>query len=212
MRASGNLSRRRKKYKSSYGHGISRVPRKIMTARGSRFFWVGAVAPGTVGGRKAHAPKATKCVIKLINATEQAKAMRSALSATVDSKIVQARGHKTPEAYPFILSDDFEKIQKTKDLRNAFLSLKIGDELERASQRSVRAGKGKMRGRKYKTRKGPLVVVSQDCELLRLQNIPGVEVVKVDELNAELLAPGTNPGRMTFFTGSALKKVGGMFK
>ena len=107
MRASGNLSRRRKKYKSSYGHGISRVPRKIMTARGSRFFWVGAVAPGTVGGRKAHAPKATKCVIKLINATEQAKAMRSALSATVDSKIVQARGHKTPEAYPFILSDDF---------------------------------------------------------------------------------------------------------
>ena len=70
-----------------------------------------------------------------------------------------------------------------------------------------------MRGRKYKSKVGPLFVVSKDCELLRLQNIQGVEVVRVDNLNAELLAPGTNPGRMTFYTESALKKMkeGSMF-
>src|SRR3989344_8977416 len=45
-RQSGKLSRRRRDYKGSYGHGISRVPRKSLTKRGTRFYWVGAVAPG----------------------------------------------------------------------------------------------------------------------------------------------------------------------
>ncbi len=59
-RASAKLSRRRHVYKTSYGIGISRVPRKIMSSRGTRMNWVGAFAPGTVGGRKAHPPKAGK--------------------------------------------------------------------------------------------------------------------------------------------------------
>ena len=49
MRHSAEISRRRNSYKTSYGHGISRVPRQIMSHRGERFNWVGAVAPGTVG-------------------------------------------------------------------------------------------------------------------------------------------------------------------
>ncbi|MFC2135964.1 50S ribosomal protein L4, partial [Bacteroidota bacterium] len=53
-RASAELSRRRRKYRGSYGMGISRVPRKIMSRRGTRMNWVGAFAPGTVGGRRAH--------------------------------------------------------------------------------------------------------------------------------------------------------------
>ena len=57
MRASAKLSRRRRDYKGSYGFGISRVPRKVLSRRGTRFFWVGAVAPGMVSGRKAHPPK-----------------------------------------------------------------------------------------------------------------------------------------------------------
>ena len=48
-RASAKLSRRRRDYRGSYGIGISRVPRKIMTRRGTRMNWVGAFAPGTVG-------------------------------------------------------------------------------------------------------------------------------------------------------------------
>jgi len=59
-RSSAKLSRRRHVYKTSYGIGISRVPRKIMSSRGTRMNWVGAFAPGTVGGRKAHPTKAGK--------------------------------------------------------------------------------------------------------------------------------------------------------
>jgi large subunit ribosomal protein L4e len=37
------------------------------------------------------------------------------------------------------------------------------------------------------------------------QNIPGVQAASVNELNAELLAPGTHPGRLTLYTESAIK-------
>ena len=82
-RHSARISRRRHKYKTSYGHGISRVPRKIMSHRGERFNWVGALAPGTVGGRRAHPPKAEKIVDQKINKKERKKAIRSALAATL---------------------------------------------------------------------------------------------------------------------------------
>ena len=66
-RYSSKLSRRRRQYKGSYGHGMSRVPRKVMWRRGMQFGYVGAHAPGTVGGRRAHPPKAEKRWNKKIN-------------------------------------------------------------------------------------------------------------------------------------------------
>ncbi|MFH1399970.1 MAG: 50S ribosomal protein L4, partial [Nanoarchaeota archaeon] len=60
MRHSVEVSRRRRKYRGSYGIGISRVPRKILSRNGTRMNWVGAEAPGMVGGRRAHPPKAEK--------------------------------------------------------------------------------------------------------------------------------------------------------
>ena len=69
-RASAKLSRRRHKYKGAYGHGISRVPRKILNRSGTRFSWVGAVAPHMVGGRRAHPPKADKIIEQKINKKE----------------------------------------------------------------------------------------------------------------------------------------------
>ena len=66
-RASAKLSKRRKNYKTSYGHAISRVGRKIMWRRGRQFGWVGAFAPGTVGGRRAHPPKSEKEMMVKIN-------------------------------------------------------------------------------------------------------------------------------------------------
>ena len=59
-KVSAALSKRRRKYRGSYGHGISRVPRKILSRRGTSMNWQGAFAPGTVGGRRAHPPKAEK--------------------------------------------------------------------------------------------------------------------------------------------------------
>lgn len=209
MRASAELSRRRRKYRGSYGFGISRVPRKILSRRGTRMMWVGAFAPGTVGGRRAHPPKAERIWEQKVNKTENRKAIRSALAATVNKGLVQARGHQVPETYPFIINTEFEKIAKTRDVMAAFAELGFGNELERAEQKKVRAGKGTMRGRRYKRRKGPLVVVSSmDVALIKgARNVPGVDVIVVDQLNAEVLAPGTHAGRVTLYTEAAIKRL-----
>lgn len=208
MRHSAELSRRRKKYRGSYGHGISRVPRKILTRRGTRFFWVGAVAPGTVGGRRAHPPKVEKIWDKKLNVKERRKAIRSAMSATMIKDVVVARGHKVPAEYPFVVANDFEKIAKTQDVLGTLETLGFADEIQRTSERKIRAGKGKMRGRKYKQVNGLLIVVSEQCKIqVSARNIPGVAVVNVKYLNAMNLAPGANPGRATIFTEGAIKKI-----
>ena len=207
-RASAKLSRRRRDYRGSYGIGISRVPRKIMTRRGTRMNWVGAFAPGTVGGRRAHPPKSEKIWWKKINNREKAKAIRSAIAATIIKEIVAERGHLMPSNYPFILDDKFEQINKTKEVIEAFNRIGMGNELERIKEKKIRAGKGKARGRKYKKKKGPLIVVSKPDKLSKaVGNIPGIDVAEVKSLNAELLAPGAKAGRLVLWTAAAINTL-----
>ncbi len=206
-RASAKISRRRHDYRGAYGYGISRVPRKILSRRGTRMNWEGAFAPGTVGGRRAHPPKAVKKWHKKINKKEKRKAIRSALSASIIEELVKKRGHLIKD-YPLIVEDKFEDIGKTKDVIKALGKLGLNDELKRCSVRKIRAGKGKNRGRKYKTKKGPLIVVSKDCKLKKsASNLSGFDVEVVENINVELLAPGTIPGRATIFTESAIKRL-----
>ncbi len=207
-RQSAKISRRRRNYKGSYGLGISRVPRKTMSRSGRRFNWVGAFAPGTVGGRRAHPPKAEKNWSIKINKQENRKAIRSALAATVSKQIVSDHGHRVPESYPFILSG-VEDIAKTADAKKFMTLLGLSDELDRTKEKSIRAGKGKARGRKYKMKVGPLFVVSKKCTLMKsARNIPGIEIVEVSKLNAKMLAPGAKPGRLTIFSDQAIERLG----
>lgn len=73
--------------------------------------------------------------------------------------------------------------------------------------RKMRAGKGKMRGRRFRQRRGPLVVYSPEedgQELVRaFRNIPGVETSSVFCLNLLQLAPGGHLGRFIVWTSSA---------
>ncbi len=202
---SAYLSKRRNTYKSTYGIGQSRTPRKTLSRRGTRFFYVGAFAPQTVGGRRAHPPKAEKDWDQKINIKERRKAIRSALAATMIPEIIMNRGHKLPEGFPFILDESFESLSKTKDILVALQTLGFQEELDRATKTTIRAGTGKRRGRKTITKKSFLFVVGKDCPLVKAAaNIPGADVVPVHSLNAELLAPGTHEGRLTLFTESAL--------
>lgn len=204
-RASAKLSRRRRDYKGSYGIGISRVPRKILSRRGTRMNWVAAFAPGTVGGRNVHPPKASKKWSKSINKKERKKAIRSALSAVVIPDLVKQRGHIIPEHYPFIVENKFEDLKKTKEVTEALVKLGFREELERAIKKNIRAGKGKARGRKYKIKKSVLLVVSKKSPVMKAaSNITGVDVVEVKNLNCELLAPGAVPGRATVFTENSI--------
>ena len=128
---------------------------------------------------------------------------------SVDKNIVKARGHKLPETYPFVLAADFENLSKTKEVEAALQKLGLKEELVRSSDKKVRAGMGKLRGRKYRRKKGPLVVVSGKCNLEKAaKNLPGVDIVHVNALNAEVLAPGAQPGRITLYTEKSLETIG----
>ncbi|MCX6643733.1 MAG: 50S ribosomal protein L4, partial [Candidatus Bathyarchaeota archaeon] len=74
--------------------------------------------------------------------------------------------------------------------------------------RKIRAGKGKRRGRKMKQAVGPLIVVVENKGLSNAaSNIPGVEITTVNNLNTEMLAPGTHPGRLTLWTNGAIERL-----
>ena len=206
-RHSVDVSRRRRDYRGSYGKGISRVPRKVMSRRGGQFQWEGAFAPGTKGGRRAHPPKSEKDWTKKINVKENRKAIRSAIAATLDTALAKARGHIAPTTYPFAVADGIEHITKTKELRAALLALGFEQELSRAAEVQSRGGLAATRGRSRKIRKSILIVASSaDAPIvLATKNILGVEACGVNELSAEMLAPGAQAGRLTLFTVGALK-------
>jgi len=191
------------------GRGSAMVPR---IKNGSK----AAFVPMAIGGRQAHPPRAGKNHHEKINTKERRFAIRSAIAATADSKIVEERGHKIENVpqLPLIVDDEIATIKKTKETRAIFEKLGIFDDITRAKKgKHIRAGKGKMRGRKYRNTKGPLIVVAEDKGIsLGARNHPGIDVVTVNNLNAELLAPGTHPGRLTIFTKSAIEKLGGLFQ
>jgi len=204
--------KRRKRYGTTYGHGISRVKRKFSWSRGLRFAWVGAFVASAIGGRKAFPPQANKVIAEKINTKERRKSIRSAIAATANKAQVEKRNHqiKDVKSIPLVVEDKFETLKKAKDIKDALTKLGLSKDLDRASKRKVRAGRGTTRGRKYKTKVGPLLVVGKkDCAAVKAaRNLPGVNIVDVSNLNAELLAPGTQAGRLTVWTQSAIERLG----
>lgn len=183
------------------GHGSSRVPRIKDSRRGG-------LAPNVVGGRPAHPPKPYKNWKEKINKKEKRIALLSALAATCNSKLISSRGHRFTEGItlPIVVEDGFENL-KTRDVVQFLIKVGIYQDIERAEKGTkIRAGKGKMRGRRRKEPKSILIVTSKR---FRADNLPGVDVATPDQLNTELLAPGGAAGRLALFTESALKSIGG---
>ena len=200
--------KRRHKYKTLYGRGVSRIKRKHTWHRGTQFGWVGAFVANAVKGRKAFPPKAEKVFAERINKKERRKAIRSAIAATTRKDLVESRNHqiKDIKSLPLIVEDSFEIQMKTKDIRTILENLGLKKEIKRVEERKVRAGKGTRRGRKYKVKKGPLVVVSKNCDAVKAaRNILGVDIVNIKKLNADLLAPGAHPARLVVWTKPAIE-------
>lgn len=196
------------------GRGAAMVPR----VKGSRHpaGSKGAFVPHAVGGRRAHPPRVARIIHEKINKKEKRLAIRSAVAATANQELVELRGHRVENLpqIPVVVDDEITKVKRTSETREIFKKLGVMDDVVRAkSGRKIRAGRGKTRGRKYKSPKGPLLVVGEDKGIsLGARNHPGVDVVVVDNLNAELLAPGTHPGRLTIYTKSAIEKLGELFQ
>jgi large subunit ribosomal protein L4e len=193
------------------GRGAARIPR----VKGSRTHSAsrGAFIPFSIGGRRTHPPNGQQKFTEKVNKKERRLARNSAISATANPILIESRGHIIEEvqALPLIVSDDFESLKKTQDVQNVLNHLGLSFDLIKAKRRTsqIRAGKGKRRGRKYKRGKTVLIVVSHDYGIGKAaRNLAGVDVVIVDQLNVELLAPGTHAGRLTVWTKSAVESLG----
>lgn len=140
-------------------------------------------------------------------------ATASALAASSVPALLLARGHRissVPEVPLVIASKAFEGAALVKTSAAAALLKAVGagpDIVKVQKSRKLRAGKGKMRGRRHRQRRGPLVVYNPDTdgkELMRaFRNIPGVETSSVFALNLLQLAPGGHLGRFIIWTSSA---------
>ena len=184
------------------GRGMAHVPRTNGQA---------ARVPQAVGGRSAHPPKAEKEQGKSINTKERKLAFRAAVAATVDPELVTERGHQFDEDVdlPVVVSDDFEGLVKTKEVLAFLEGVGLDADVERADEgRSVRAGQGKARGRKYTEPTSVLFVTSSDAGPSKAaRNLAGVDVATAANVNVEDLAPGTHAGRLTVWTESAVEEV-----
>lgn len=186
------------------GRHLARIPRLRDRSRA-------AFAPGTVGGRTAHPPVTEKKIEKKIPQKEKRLALYSAIAATGLKEVVESRGHIVDDVpdFPLIVTDEIQNIKRTKDVKTALLNLGIWPDVYRVEESvKIRAGKGKMRGRGKKMGVGPLIIVSENNGIVEgARNIPGVDVGRVEDLNVELLAPGTHHGRLTLWSSSSIEKL-----
>ncbi|RQD92570.1 50S ribosomal protein L4, partial [Methanosalsum natronophilum] len=144
-----------------------------------------------------------------INKKEKRLAFRSAIAATIDYELVSKRGHKFDTSFPFVAADEMEELSTTKEVAEYLINSGLYSDVIRAKNgRKIRAGKGKGRGRKYRQKKSILIVTGSQVPLLKsARNLPGVDVVPVNSLNIEQLAPGTHAGRLTVWTESAISNL-----
>lgn len=180
------------------GRGQAHVPRE--GGQGRR-------VPQTVGGRPAHPPKAEKDRSVDINDKERQKAIRSAIAATADVDLVRERGHEFGDVeLPLVLTDAFEDLEKTQAVVDVLEAVDVHADIERADDATVRAGQGTTRGRKYRRPTSILFVTSEEPSRAA-RNLAGADVTTAGEVDAEDLAPGTHPGRLTVWTESSIEAV-----
>jgi large subunit ribosomal protein L4e len=210
--ASGKVVHRRHVWRSGYGRGASRIPRKVMTRRGSQFNWVGAEVASTRGGRRAHPPKVLSMINTLkINKKESKIALLSAISATADKKEIAKRYEriegKDLKTLPLVVESKFSTL-KTKELLSSLKKI-LGEKVFRIAlrKRSIRGGKGKLRGRKYKSSAGLLLVIGKDEKI----KTNAFDVKNSKNLGINDLARG-GLGRLTIYSEEAIKNLEERFK
>ncbi len=191
------------------GHGMSRAPR----IKGSGFSTARSVGrvPFAKGGRQTHPIKAQKKIKKKINKQLKKASIISAISASGDKTWVKKGGFildHVPEI-PLVVDDKIQTMKKTSGVYSILCNLGLKENLIKIKKSvKIRAGKGKSRGRKYKKKKGILIIIKDDFGIINAaRNIPGTEVIKIENLSIENLSPGGSSGRLILWTQSAINEL-----
>ncbi len=191
------------------GRALARVPR--VSGGGTSRSGQGHGGNMCRGGRMFAPVRQMRRLYRKVNLPLKRYALTSAVAATAHPSFVAARGHKIEEVaqVPLVIDNSVEEIKKTSE---AIAVLKnIGayeDCLKVKDTKKTRAGHGKWRNRRFKERKGPMVVYNEDNGIAAaFRNVSGVDVCKVESLNLLDLAPGGHMGRFVIWTQAAFEKL-----
>ncbi|XP_052203018.1 60S ribosomal protein L4 [Diospyros lotus] len=196
------------------GRAVSRIPR--VPGGGTHRAGQGAFGNMCRGGRMFAPTKIWRRWHRKINVNQKRYALVSAIAASAVPSLVMARGHRiesVPEL-PLVVNDSAEGIEKTSSAIKALKQMGAYPDAEKAKDsHAIRPGKGKMRNRRYISRKGPLIVYGTEGSKLvkAFRNIPGVEIANVERLNLLKLAPGGHLGRFVIWTKSAFEKLDSIY-
>jgi len=167
------------------------------------------------GGRMFAPTKTWRKWHRKVNVTPKRVAVASAVAASAVPALVMARGHKIDglDEVPLVVSSGAESLTKTSAAVALLKKFGAYDDVEKSiASKTMRAGKGKMRGRRFVQRRGPLVIFNNDAGIKRaFRNIPGVELADVNALNLLQLAPGGHMGRFCVWTQDAFEKLDSVF-
>jgi large subunit ribosomal protein L4e len=191
------------------GYGLARVPR---LPDGTARFVV-----STRKGHLAFPPRPDRRIHEEVNKYERIIAIVSALAATARPHLVAERGHVfNVDKTPIVIVDEAENAySRTKEVKELLEKIGVWSDIERSYERiRIRAGKGKMRGRRYVEPRSVLFVLSSYSVPLAkaVRNLPGVDIATPNNLSILHLAPGGVPGRLMVITRSTLDKLAEKYK
>ncbi|KAF2092077.1 60S ribosomal protein-like protein L4 [Saccharata proteae CBS 121410] len=197
------------------GRAVARIPR--VSGGGTHRAGQAAFGNQCRSGRMFAPTKVWRKWHQKINLGQKRFATASALAASSNAALLMARGHHVgavPEVPLVVSSTAFADaaIAKTQAALALLKAVGAGPDLEKVkNSRKLRAGKGKLRGRRHRQRRGPLVVYDPETDgkdLVRaFRNIPGVESSSVYALNLLQLAPGGHLGRFIVWTSAAFQAL-----
>ncbi|CAM9189014.1 unnamed protein product [Ectocarpus sp. 8 AP-2014] len=195
------------------GRAVSRIPR--VQGGGTQRAGQGAFGNMCRGGRMFSPTKIWRRWHRNVNVNQKRYAVASALAATAVPALVMARGHRVEEVpeLPLVVDTSLETCSKTAAAMATLTALGAAAEVEKVKDsKKIRAGKGKMRNRRYVMRRGPLVIYDKSEGISRaFRNLPGVETACVDRLNLLTLAPGGHMGRFCVWTQAAFDKLDSIY-
>lgn len=202
------LTKRRRSYKTSYGRGLDRTPRKTLSKVGTNFYYVGAVAPNTVGGREAHPPQAEKRLVKGINKKEKRMAIKMGIAASANIKEV-SKFHNLGglKELPIVIDGNLETLKKTKDAIKLLSAIGLENELNRVLNKKIRSGKGKLRGRKYKRKLSLVIVTGNEEKPSKAFSNLNTVVKSFKDLGVKDVSQAGRPGRLIICTKSAIDSM-----
>lgn len=141
-------------------------------------------------------------------------AIASTVSATSITSLVQGRGHRVNNVkeLPVVIDLDVS-VEKTVKALKLLENLGLKDDIDVSKKsKKIRAGIGKIRNRRFKQKKGPLVIHNHESDKLKpFRNLPGLELSNVNSLSILKLAPGGHLGRLVIWTKSAFDQLEKIF-